>query len=273
MKKTINICFGIDNNYVEPLLVTLTSIFENKKKDTKIQIYILYHKLDQKNITNIKENSKKYSYRIKFKKIENLKGFKPIGYLSIASYYRILIPKLFKNINKILYLDCDLIVLSDLYNLYNINLDKKIIGAVEEPHFKKNKIKLKKKKIEDITEQNIKKNKIKNKEIHSNLKIPLKYKIFNTGVLLINSKKYRTENIDKKIIQFLNKNQKILKYCDQDAINAILYKNVKYINLKYNVANSFFNIPNKKEYKKYLIASKNPTIVHFTGSLNHGIFY
>ncbi|MDD3084993.1 MAG: glycosyltransferase [Candidatus ainarchaeum sp.] len=200
----IPIVFCGDNNYIEYILVTMVSILENTHE--KIKFYIIIDKNVQiKKIKKIKFKIKKYqNAEIEIieinKKLTN--KFKTNGHLISSAYYRIFIPKYVKE-NKVIYLDGDLIVLKNIKKLYNIDINNYIIGAVESPTHIIDK------------KENLKK--------HKELNIPLKYKYFNSGVLLINCKRYRFENIELKLKRYIIKNPEKLKLCDQDALNAVLY--------------------------------------------------
>ena len=59
--------------------------------------------------------------------------YKRQEYMSITTYYRLLIPSIMEDYcEKVLYLDCDMIVLNDIYSLWKIELDLKAAGAVPE---------------------------------------------------------------------------------------------------------------------------------------------
>jgi lipopolysaccharide biosynthesis glycosyltransferase len=68
----------------------------------------------------------------------------------------------------------------------------------------------------------------------------------NSGVLLINSKAIRRDKIEEKIIDFVNAH-KYLPHHDQTAINAICYKNVEKLPVKFAV----FNFQNYHAIKRY----------------------
>jgi lipopolysaccharide biosynthesis glycosyltransferase len=115
-------------------------------------------------------------------------------------YSRFLIPLLKSEIDKAIYLDSDLIVLKDIKKLYSIDLENKPIGAV--PHF-------------------------------------LKYKknpYFNSGVLLIDCKKWRQERYIDKLLE-LGKNYKNGAFPDQDILNDCFKNNYKILDNQFNLLN------------------------------------
>lgn len=152
------------------------------------------------------------------------------GHITQACYYRILIPELVdKEIEKIIYLDCDLIVLGNLIDLFNIDINNYFVGAVEEKLF-------------DIKEA---------------LGMDENTPYFNSGVMLINLKEWRKNNISEKTLDFIRRSPEKIKLYDQDALNFILANKCLILNKKYNqiiLGLKKTNIPD------------NTFIIHYTGT-------
>ena len=64
----------------------------------------------------------------------------------------------------------------------------------------------------------------------------------NSGVLLINNKKWREENLFEKLLDYSVKNASLLQYPDQDAINFICREHKKMLPDYYNVRSYFYTI-------------------------------
>lgn len=247
MDKQIPIVLCTDNNFVEYMLVTTTSILLNTTH--KIKFYILTSPdLSLENKKLIKNKILKYKLaKLKIIKIEDSQyKFKINHHLPLATYYRILISKYVKE-DKVIYLDGDIIVLDDIKKLYNLKLGTKVIAAVED------------------TAHII--NSPENKRKHKELEIPAKFKYFNAGVLLINNKKYKLYKL--KLINYIITNPEKIKLCDQDALNAILYNKTKIINLKYNMTWHFYLLKYITNYYdlRTIKNNKPPLIFHFAGSI------
>lgn len=231
MEKSINIALSTDNTYAEQTAVVLCSIFENNK-NSKINSYIIDGGISEKNKQEIKNLTRKYRQSVNFIKIDlNKFSFLPeIGHLSRATWYRILIPEIFENLDKILYLDSDTIVDAEIAELYNINISEKIIAAAKDAQT-----------IESF----------ENKD-------------FNAGVLLINIKNWKENNITNKAIDFISKNKddfenKKYPNLDQDVLNKVIEKNlVQEIPIRYN-----FVTANLSSITKPKLIS----IFHFAGNL------
>ncbi len=134
--KHIPIFFSTDDNYIPYLDVAISSLISNASKDYKYRIIVLNTGLKSENIEKIKKNEQE-GFTIDFidigKHVEDIKSrFKDVYHFSVVTYYRLFIASLFPEYDKIVYLDCDLVVLGDVSELYNTDLGESIIGAAPE---------------------------------------------------------------------------------------------------------------------------------------------
>ena len=134
--KHIPIFFSTDDNYIPYLDVAISSLIANASKGYKYRIIVLNTGLKSENIEKIKKNEQD-GFTIDFidigKHVEDIKSrFKDVYHFSVVTYYRLFIASLFPEYDKIVYLDCDLVVLGDVSELYNTDLGESIIGAAPE---------------------------------------------------------------------------------------------------------------------------------------------
>jgi len=193
----IHIALASDNNYAQHLGVTLISILENKTSDNNIFFHILENGLSQENKEKIISISHKYKSELKFYNIDNgkIKNFPESGHLSKATYLRLFIPDILPlEIEKILYLDCDLVVLKDLEPLYETDLNRKALGAVKD----------------------VKSNEIIRIFFYKNLQ-----SYFNAGVMLLDIKIWRDSNLVQRAAEFINEYKDKLSTADQDVLNCL----------------------------------------------------
>lgn len=133
----LHICYITDQNYISLCQTSMLSILEHKNIDTQIEFYIMGDRLED--TTNFdKFNIDKVHVNIiplNAKEILKRTDLKLFEYVTVCTYARYLIPTLsiFKDIDKLLYLDCDTIILKDLTELYNFNLENKLIGICKNP--------------------------------------------------------------------------------------------------------------------------------------------
>jgi lipopolysaccharide biosynthesis glycosyltransferase len=167
--------------------------------------------------------------------------------ISLDAYSRLFIPNIKRDLEKIIYLDVDLIVVQDIKKLYDIDLGSYTIGAVSEYYnidYSIHKFKL----MDIIPQQNDKKE-------------------FNSGVLLIDCKKWREENIFDKLLKIqLNYGNKILQQ-DQGLLNKYFYNNYFELDLSCNIMvsghTSIYDYKNGDLKNKLKVIESNPFIIHF----------
>ena len=132
----IPLIFATDDGYVPFLSVALKSIIENANKDYFYPVYILTAGLSSENISKLKElENENFSIETVdvTKNLNELKSSLHLrDYYSKAIYYRIFIPTLFRQYEKAIYLDCDIVVTDDISKMYFVDLKDNLLGAITE---------------------------------------------------------------------------------------------------------------------------------------------
>ena len=229
---TIYIAMITDDNYVKPTVVTLTSLWENKKAESVYNISILTNNLNEENTNLLKSlNNSNFSINILDKSnfIEEFKNINQERHVTFTSLLKFFLPEIFNNLDKILYLDSDILVQDDLSELFNIDISDFYSAAVKDILCKVNK-------------QHMLKYNIQNEYY------------FNSGVLLLNLELMRQNNTANSLIEYRinNKNH----FMDQDTFNAVLGHKVKYISYKYNFLNYYLEKMSIKELEDFLESIK-----------------
>lgn len=240
---SMNIAFCTDERYSFPCGVSITSIFENNKEE-ECKIYILTDGLEPETIEKFKRLEEEYRQKIEIINIGNklFDNLKVCDRFPKSIYYRFLLPQLL-NEEKIIYLDCDIIVTSSLKELWNTDIKDFACGAVEDQMS------------DHIIIQN---------------RTGLYKDYFNSGVLLMNLDYWRKNNIAKSITEFILDNPDICVYPDQDAMNFILYDKVKFLEYKYNYQEFFYEpkeriFLHKKKWANLIPDGSTPVVLHYTG--------
>lgn len=245
MNKPIEIFFATDNNFVQHLCVAIASILKNANEDDYFNFYILGNKLKQNDIKNIENLRKIKDFNLEIIEIndELFKRCKSPNYInSISTFFRYLIPVLKPELDKILYLDCDIVVKKSLKELYNTNIDNYYLAGVEDIHILCTESKLKP-------------------------MFAIDEPYLNAGVLLFNCKMMRDNNFTDKCVELTNDlNTRCYYGADQDVINIITQGYKKVIDIKYNVISAIFSPTMICTYSQSSIdnALSNPVIIHFT---------
>ena len=138
MNKEIPIFFSTDDNYIPYLDVAVSSLIDNASTAYSYRIIVLNTGLREDNIAKVMRNQRP-GVSIEFvdisRELEYIKAhFKDVYHFSIVTYYRLFIASLFPQYDKIVYLDCDLVVLGDISQLYNTPLGDNILAAAPEQY-------------------------------------------------------------------------------------------------------------------------------------------
>lgn len=204
MKKEIPIFFSTDDNYIPYLDVAIRSMIENASKEYIYRIIVLNTGLDEANMKLVKKNESE-GFVIDFvdisSEVENIKSrFKNVYHFSVVTYYRLFIASLFPQYDKVIYLDCDLVVLGDISELYNVDLGENILGAAPEEFVQNTK------EFRLYAERSLGVN-------------PDGY--VNAGVLLMNLKEFRKSEIEDKFVQLITEYDFDLLDPDQAYLNYL----------------------------------------------------
>ena len=134
MENKIPIFFGVDDKYIPFLSVTLQSLIDNSSKENYYLIKILYINISEENQEKIKKYERDnvniefvdLSYYIQ--KVQDKLYTR--DYYSKTTYFRLFITDLYPQYNKALYLDSDIVILSDIANLYKIEMEDNLVAGV-----------------------------------------------------------------------------------------------------------------------------------------------
>lgn len=252
---TIPVVLAADNNYRYPLMVTLLSSLMNAKKNTKYQFIILVSdQFDMESMELINKLLKQYDMpeAAFYNMQDNYQNIEmQIKHISYATFYRLQLPELLKEVEKCIYLDVDVVVKKDLKEFFDIELGDNYIAGVKAAGYYYPE----EKKTATI----------------SLLEIDKLDQYINAGVLLINLKKMREDKLTETFEKLLEKN---FPSQDQDILNAACYGHIKVLPLKYN-AMTKYNVGIKDEYdrieclhicytrEEWNEACETPVIIHY----------
>ena len=134
-KSNINIAMITDDNYVMPTVVAIKSMLMNKDKNTTYIINVLTNNLSEKNILILKNLNSSYcvvNILNETQLIEKYQNIEQNRHVTYAALLKFFLPNIFKELDKILYLDSDIIVQSDLNDLYNTDINDNYAGVVKD---------------------------------------------------------------------------------------------------------------------------------------------
>ena len=197
--------------------------------------YKQFAKITEKSVLKHNPGAKIYQINklpLKYQKI--FKGYENALHPTNICYAKLFIHEILPDLDKVLYLDTDLICLDSLEELYNTDFDNKLIVGCESHDFGK-------KQAQELGND----------------------KYFNSGVMLLNLKELRNRDVSENIKKNFEKLvDKTLWVYDETIINGLLYDDIKFISHKWNYCIN-------RQYKNREIT--DPKIIHFIGSDKSGM--
>lgn len=250
----LDIVYASDENYVPILGVSLTSLFENNR-ETPIAVHILDDRICEKSHEQLARVAERYAQKIEFIPIpdlDKLSGQK-IDALrwSKTAFARLYLATLAPQLGKVLYIDCDTMILGDLSPLGKMELPERCsCAAVTECMGDKHK---------------------------ENVGLNSEDPYVNSGVMLIDLDRWREQATEELFSAYIRQCSGRIPYVDQGVINAVLKDQIAELEPKYNVMTVCYDFSYKElqHYRKtfypysessYAQAKKSPIIVHFTTS-------
>ena len=246
---TIPIVFCFDNNLIAPACVALSSLMMSAKENTFYDIFILYshkHPLKHDEIDKLPVYYK--NCRIQYRTVDSTfdEAFEIRG-ITTAAYYRLLIPELIPEYDKVLYSDVDVIFRSDLSGFYSVDMAGYYVAGVDSlANFQPELVKY----YNDI--------------VHLNPE-----GIIYSGNLIINSKEILKDNLISRFKE-LAKNR--YTFQDMDVLNIACRGKIKYLSPAFCLTTyiSEFNVYRKEELLKVwsqgdISDALSHGIVHYNG--------
>lgn len=209
--RVISLAFICDDSFVMQTATAVTSCTVNKKPDSVYKIFIITSNVSAKNLELLNKLSRKNCHITiiegNTKKLEGLHNFRQGGYLSAteAALLKFELPEILPELEKVIYLDGDIIVKKDLSELFDTDLENNYVAAAHDTgkiYFKHEYVK----------------------------KYP---QYFNSGVMLLNLKKMREDNITQKLIQ-TKKAENDQNLMDQNIFNIVFADKIKIIDIRWN---------------------------------------
>lgn len=265
-QETLYVCYSANNQYCMQLGVSLISLLENNKDIKNIKVFVLSNDMSEANRDTIYSITEKYGRNVEFVSTKNellcLQGTaldrqstdggsvysKTLG---LEAYARFFIASVLPDtIERVLYLDCDTLVIGSLAPLLSQRFEGYLAAVVDSWPQKYNLV--------------IGKN--------------INDKYYNAGVQLIDLTKWREDNILEQYMDHIHLMNKPYRLFDQDIMNVVLGENISSLDLRYNmmyIARKFsseeiMKIAGKNEDTFYQIAEieaakKYPVIIHYAG--------
>lgn len=246
----MNLLFVTNNLYIPHLAVTLASIFENNK-NIHFDIHILATSVSIEYQEKLKSFIERYGHTLDMHVINpNDLEINPkvCGIWGIYPSLKLYAADIFKDIDKILYVDIDMICIRSFEEkgLLDISLEDYYVAAPT-----------------DAKDGNNHK---------MRLGIPIDNFYGCAGFMYINLKKWREDNIREKCFSYFNnpQNAEKIEFGEQDVINKVCTGHILELPIEYNVMNQYYHHTQEMLPPRYIstmnLHKKNAIIIHFIGS-------
>jgi len=213
-----------DEAYAMPLAVAVRSVLENLRPDAHLRLFVVDGGLRARTRLRLLKSWRGFSVSITWlePELSLLEGVPTKDYVSHAPYLRLLLPRLLPtDLQRVIYLDADLVVLGDLSELWEMALQGKACLAARDighPYISR-----------ELTRPNASAWE-RERRLYRSLPIT-NYKelgldphaeYFNSGVMLIDLDLWRRENLEEKFLQCMRNNHEHIRFWDQYVLNVVL---------------------------------------------------
>lgn len=245
----IEISYICDEKYIKLTFLSLQSLKKSMLSTSFYRISIIYNGNNEK-IQFIKDTLSSENFEIMIFNVSyTLPETIQKSNVSKTAMYKFMIASILNQYDRVIYLDCDTLILRDLSRLWNIDIGNKFAGVVKDY-----------KVCMEYT-----------KPFHIDL-VKRNNGYFNSGMMLLNLKLLREKNIEKEL--FYAKENKENYFMDQDTLNDVFNGNVIYLPVEYNYIYSYV-VRNYDKLKSIYPESticktiddikKTATVFHLTG--------
>lgn len=213
----IPVVFICDENYAMPTAVAISSIKYHKNRESTYEIFIIAQGLSKESTEKLLSiNDVNFTVNVLERSLseKQMQVVQRRERVTHAAIFKFDIPYIFSNYGKMIYLDSDTIIQHDLNEFYTIDIESYYAAVVKDT----------------IT--------IRGKNKHLKWLHFEEEAYFNSGVMLLNLEKMREDQIPEKLLDY--RINGINHFMDQDALNVVFSDKVKYVSVKYNMLNCFF---------------------------------
>ena len=250
------IVYNSDERFASIFATSVVSLFESNKKEKDITVYLIENGISSESKTKFQLIAKEYEREIitlPMPDIEKAAGVDVVipKYNRMATCGRLFIASLLPdNIDKVIYVDCDTIFVRPIKELWETDISQYAVVMVD-------------------CGQHV--------SLKEQIGISPDGEYFNSGLLLINLRYWREQNVEKAFMRFINNNGGFIPFPDEGVLNAVFDGKIFMLPLIYNVFSQIYSFTydelfyirklkhfyNREEYE---YARENPVMVHFTSN-------
>ncbi|SEA51778.1 Lipopolysaccharide biosynthesis protein, LPS:glycosyltransferase [Prevotella sp. tc2-28] len=248
---TLHVVLATDDNYAEFVSVVIVSILHNNKQFESIHIHLLANGVCPENIEKLRRHlptDKGVLHVYDISDLQQRLGIEVPNTIALSAYARLFMADILPyNLERVLYLDCDVVVSGNIQDFWTVPLGNNLIAGVRDT--------------------------LPNSSAKNDVGLANDAEYLNSGVLLINLKLWREEKTRQKFVDFLYAHNGHVHHHDQGIINAVCNGRKYVVHPCYNLTSNFLSHPfqmlvktNNPFYTAREVneAKANPAIIHFT---------
>lgn len=251
----MNIAYSTSDLYSELAATSIASLFENSKDAEEINVYVIDIGISEKHRQDLLDLAAVYGRHLEFLEdlnVEDIAHTKiDVGRWHISTFSRLfLLHVLPKGMDKIIYIDCDMIIRHSLKTLWEMDMEGTWCMSADD---------------------------CRGKMYRKDIGIPMDSIYTNNGLMVIDLDAWRKNDVESKFIDFINEYHGDITYMDQGVLNGVFQplKKVKLLPISYNAQTVCYDLGfdglqacrkpvwayTKKEFEAGIA---DPTVVHFT---------
>ena len=247
MKGTVNVIAASNDYYVPYLGVLIQSIMDNCSHDRNYHLYVLHTDISDEHMSVISK-SLLSNFKIDFLDVSSHMAEYGDLYISnhikIETYFRLLLPNLLPNVEKCLYIDCDVIANHDVSELYDKDIDDYYLAGTRDADSAANY----------NTDEHYK------QYVDQILELKKPYDYLQAGIILMNLKKFRAELDSSKLMKTALSRKWM--FHDQDTLNYLCKNHIMFLEYEWNFVYDY-----SESYRRSTNSIINTTIQHIAATL------
>lgn len=253
----MNIAYHSSDSYCTVLGTSIVSLLENNKSFDSIRIFVIEEKINEKNKKKLKAMVNSYGREIVFIPMPDVNKTQDLGLKAVRSdwifnsYCRLFLDQILpEDIDRVLYLDSDVLILDDLQELWHIDLKENCVAGV----------------IDCLSDK-----------YYEMLEMSSSSHYCNSGVLLQDLRQWKKQKVGDKVRDYVHKSGGYIFFMEQTVFNVVLQDKILVLPPKYNTYTlmqclSYKDIMKLRRPRDYYTedeikeAVRYPSIVHLTNT-------
>lgn len=242
-----------DNNFALPATVMMRSVVDHLGGTRGAELYVLDCGLTPASRRKMRRSISRLWVDMHFIPVveDRLKGFRVDGHVTSAAYARLLMGHLLPaELDRVIYMDGDLLALADLRPLWEMDLQGHPMAAVQDP-------------VGGLVGRSA-------QMMHwQGWDVPEGTLYFNSGLMVFDLDRWRKEGLFERAIRVAREHPDRMRWWDQCALNHVIRGDYAPVDPAWNVLPQLYYPPNRQDvlYGREVVERciAKPRMLHFSG--------